>query len=445
MSRVETGESVAGGTWRGRPQGIPSGVPPPSVPLSYLAASSLGLVACGAAWMLSSGSAVVDPTADPVVAAAHLGMLATLSMGVLGALHQFGPVVSQRPLRSIALARLTFVTWLAASWLLPLGIGTQHEWVVEAGGAFAATSVTCVAVNMSHPLAARGRGVTVTGLRLALAGLIVTACFGVTYVADRRGAWFDLSGHIVLAHAVVGLFGWLGLAYVSVAEKLWPMFFLAHVPGPRRAGRIAVWGVAVGVALLSPGLLTGMPWFVLIGASVLVVGLGAHLFSLGAHVVHRKRPPDLHLAFVVTAAAWIIVGVGLAGGSALVIGSHHHSGMALAAASVAAFGAWLFTALVGHAHKVVPFIAWSALRARGVSTEPNGRPLLFSHLYWQSWARITYWTTTAGLVALCQGLAASERIVISMGGAFLMVSGLIVAANLAVIPVRLLSASVPRG
>ena len=85
-------------------------------------------------------------------------------------------------------------------------------------------------VNLSAPLAARGKGHTVTGLRFALVGFVATACFGVTYVADRSGNWFDLSGHAVLAHAVIGLFAWLRLTYVAVAGKLWPMFFLAHVP-----------------------------------------------------------------------------------------------------------------------------------------------------------------------------------------------------------------------
>ena len=36
------------GSWPGRPPGIPAVVPPPSVPLSFLAAAALGLVACGA-------------------------------------------------------------------------------------------------------------------------------------------------------------------------------------------------------------------------------------------------------------------------------------------------------------------------------------------------------------------------------------------------------------
>src|SRR6185437_4154687 len=81
------------GSWRGRPAGVPRAVPPPSVPLPFFAAASLGLVACGAALVWAGGTGITDPTADRVVAAAHLAVLATLSMGVLGAMHQFTPVI----------------------------------------------------------------------------------------------------------------------------------------------------------------------------------------------------------------------------------------------------------------------------------------------------------------------------------------------------------------
>ena len=78
------------------------------------------------------------------------------------------------------------------------------------------------------------------------------------------------------------------------------MFFLAHVPGRRRAGVVAVWAVPAGVALLSPGLLAGLPQLAGAGAAVLAVGLVAHLCSLGAHVRHRRRKADLHLVYVLT-------------------------------------------------------------------------------------------------------------------------------------------------
>jgi len=436
--RQPSSAGAAAGSCAGRPAGIPAGVPPPSVPLSFLAASALGLAACGAALVWARAAAVSDPTADPVVAAAHFGMLATLSMGVLGALHQFTPVVTQRALRSARLARGTFLAWLAAAWLLPWGIAVEREPVVEAGGGFAALAIILLVVNVWAPLSARGKGAPVTGLRFAVAGFALTACFGVVYVADRRGNWFDLAGHVVAAHAVIGLFAWLGLAYVSVAEKLWPMFFLAHIPGRHRAGQVAVRAVPAGVVLLSPGLLAGWPWLAWAGAAVLAAGLGAHLASLLAHIRHRRRKADLHLVFVVTSAAWLLAGGGLALAAGLALPRHHHLGMALAAAAVTACAGWLLEALIGHAHKVVPFIVWSVLRGRGIATTQAGRPLGFADLYNHYLAAAVYALLTAAVGALCTGFGTSLPGAIAVGGALLIAVAVIAAANLSITPVRML-------
>lgn len=428
------------GSWAGRPPGLPAVVPPPSVPLAFLAAAAAGLLACGIAWVIAAPTAAIDPTADQVVAAAHFGLLATLSMAVLGALHQFGPVVTQRPLRSVALARASFVCWLAASWLLPLGFGLAREYLVEGGGALAATAIMLVALNLVPGLRTPKREAPIIGLRFALAGFALTGCFGVVYVADRRANWFDLSGHVVLAHAVIGLFAWLGLAYVAVAEKLLAMFLLAHPPR-RRAGRLAVWAIPLGTAALSPGLLFNSAGLALGGAAVLLTGLGAHLVSLGAHLRHRSRPVDLHLYFVVTSAGFLVAGAALGAAATLEIGADHHVGVALAAAAIGAVGGWLLVTLVGHLHKVVPFIAWSALRARGVATHRSGRPLLFGDLYDHTAAGASYGLVTAGVLALVVGLAASTPPATVVGGVLFVLTGLTVAVNLAVTPLRLLQRS----
>ena len=402
-----------------------------------MALASLGLIGCGAAWIWAAGPAAADPTADRVVAAAHMGMLATLSMGVLGAIHQFVPVVTGRPLRSVRLAYLALALWVLGAWLLPIGFATGVEGLVEAGGALAALALVVIVANLSAPLAARGKGHPVTGLRFALAGFVGTACFGVVYVADRRGAWWDLTGHVVLAHAIIGLFAWLGLAYVAVAEKLFPMFFLAHVPGRRVAGRLAVWALPAGVSLLSPGLLFGVVPAAAAGAAGVVVGLGSHLVSLAAHTRHRRRPPDLHLLFVLTSALWLPVGAGLALAAVLVMGNDHHLGMAVAAASTAAFGGWLLEALIGHAYKVVPFIGWAALRSHGIDKN-GGKQLLFGDLYRHGWAVADYVAVTAGIGSLCVGLASSSPSLTEVGGALLALTGLVAAANLSVRPLRML-------
>jgi len=121
-------------------------------------------------------------------------------------------VVAQRPIRSVRLAWATFAAWLGAAWLLPSGIAAQQERVTEAGGGLAAVAVTLLVVNLSAPLAARRKGHTVTGLRLALAGLAATACFGMTYVADRRGNWVKPVDQATLADAAAATGGRLVIA-----------------------------------------------------------------------------------------------------------------------------------------------------------------------------------------------------------------------------------------
>ncbi len=417
-----------------RPHSVAAVVPPASVPLSFLGAAPAGLVGCGAVLAWASRPGVADPSADPVVAAVHLGVLATLSVGVLGALHQFTPVVTHRPLRSACLARVTLLNWLAASWLLPLGVAVRQEDVVEVGGGLAAAAVGLLVVNLWAPLSARGKGTVVAGLRLAVAGLVVTVCYGVVYVADRRGNWFGLSGHVVLAHAVVGLFGWLGLAYVSLAGTLWPMFFLANVPSRNRLVKLAVTGVAAGVLLLSPGLLSGMPWLCWAGATVLGGGLAAHLVMFAAHQRCRRRRADLFLAFVVTSAGWLLAGVGLALAAEFAASRR----AALTAAAVAALAGWLLEALTGHALKVVPLIAWPALSNRsGASGSSAWRPG-GPGLHVRSLAAAAYGLLTAGIAATTAGFAGSQPALIGVGGGLLAGAGIVAAVSLSAGPLRML-------
>lgn len=417
-----------------RPHAVTAVVPSASVPLRFFAAAVAGLAACGLTLAWASGSGAADPTADPVVAAAHLAVLATLSMGVLGALHHLIPVVTHRPLRSARLAHATFLAWLGASWLLPFGVAAGREDVVESGGALAAVTVSLVVVNFWPPLSVRGKGTPVAGLRLAIVGLVVTACYGVLYVADRRGGWFGLTGHVVLAHAVVGLFGWLGLAYVTLAGILWPMFFRANVPARNRLGTMAVWGTGTGVALLSPGLLLQVAWLGWAGAAALGGGLAAHLVMLAAYLRHRRSSTNLFTMAVLTSAGWLLTGAGLA----LAADLAEVRRAALAAAAVTALAGWLLAALIGHALKVVPLIAGPALSNRTAAAArpagPGGQDML---LRWP--ATVAYGALNAGIAATAAGLAAEEQVPIAAGGGLLVLAAVTAAVSLSARPLRLLA------
>lgn len=387
---------------------VPGGAgtaPPASVPLGFLAAAGVGLWAFGLAVWFAADRLVVSPTHPGAVSAVHVGVLAFLTTAVLGAIHQFAPVVGRRPLRSIPAARLTFVGMIATAWLLPSGFAHGPETLVAAGGVIGACTVSLAAWNLSGPLAARDGGVPLAGLRLSVGFLVVTVAFGAVYAFDRQTGWFPLLPHRVLAHAHLGLLGWLGLTYVAVAEKLWPMLLLANRP----RARAGAWAV---------GLLAA------------AAGLGCHLASLAAAVRHRRRPLELLHGFLFTSAGFLVVAVAL-GAAAALADVQPADRSRLVAAEVTALVAWLALAVVGHAHKIVPFIAYTALRARGVTAGPTGRPLLFGDLFHHGVARAALATAAAGFAAAVAGILAASPTVLAGGGALVSLTGALATINLA--------------
>ena len=418
--------------------GMPTGAtaPPPSVPLTFLAGGGAGLAAFGVAITAVAGRAAVAPTAPTVVAAVHVCMLAFLVTAVLGALHQFCPVVGARPLRSIGAARITAALWLPAAAALPAGFAAGHPRLVSSAGVVALAALVLAAWNLSGPLSSRGRGASLSGLRWAVAFLVATAAFGVVYAFDRHAGWFPLMPHRVLAHAHLGLLGALGLTYVAVAEKLWPMFLLAHRPG-RSPGELAVRLIPAGVAVLVPGLLFPVAPLAAAGGLVVTGGLVAHLASLTGFLRHRRRRLELLHAFVLAGAVALLIAMVLGAVAGLAPVTPEWRAR-LVPAEVVALAAWLGLAVVGHAHKIVPFIGYTALRARGISHHPSGGPLLFIHLCDGRAARLSFAGTVGGFAALIAGVLAAAPFLLGAGGVALAATGLLTTANLAIGPLRAL-------
>lgn len=421
------------GATPGRPASFPPGsgatVPPAWVPLSFLAAGGLGLWAFGLAIWFAADRAVESPTHPGVVSAVHVGVLAFLTTAVLGVVHQLAPVVGRRPLRSMKAARATLVGMVATAWLLPSGFAHGPETLVAAGGVAGALTVALAAWNLSGPLAARGGGVPVAGLRLSVGFLVVTVAFGVVFALDRQAGWFPLLPHRVLAHAHLGLLGWLGLTYVAVAEKLWPTFLLDHRPRARE-GAWAVGLLAAGTPFLAAGLLFASPVLAWPGGVVAVSGLGCHLASLAASVRRRRRPLELLHGFVLASAGFLVVAIAL-GGIVVLADVAPAARSRLVAAEVAALVAWMGLAVVGHAHKIVPFIAYTSLRARGVTTGPTGRPILPAGLFHRGVARCTFATGAAGFATVLIGILASVATILAAGGVAISVTGALATVNLA--------------
>lgn len=413
--------------------------PPAGVPLGFLAASGAALVAFGVAVALAARTLVDTPMLPRAVATVHLGLLAFLTVAVLGAAHQFAPVVGGRALRSPRVAFATLALFVPAAWLLPFAFATDHPALVEVAGATATVAICLAAWNLSAPLLRRHADTPVVGLRIAIAFLVVTALFGATYAFDLHHGWFVLMPRRVLTHAHLGLFGWVGLAYVAVAEKLWPMFLLAH-PRWTAPGQWAVRLVAAGAAVLATGLMLPVAAVAWTGGVLLGAGLVAHLVSFASVVRHRRRAVELLHAFVVASAVFLVVAM-VAAVVAAVAPIGPDTRTRVVSVEIGSAAMWLALAVVGHVHKVVPFIAWGRLRERGVTTTPDGKPLLFAHLFDARVARATFAAAVIGAAALVGGLASRAPELVRLAGVALAVTGALATTNLVAGPLRVVRAS----
>lgn len=393
-------------------------------------AAGVGFMGVGFSMWFAADKWVISPFHSAVVSTAHLAMLAFLTTAVLGALHQFGPVVGQRPLRSVHVAGSTMVGMILTGWILPLGFAHGPEWLVATGATIGVTTVTLTAWNLSGPLSSRSGGVPIVGLRLSVLYLLITVSFGIVYAFNRQGGWFPLLPTKILAHAHLGLLGWLGLTYISVAEKLWPMFLLSHRPSSR-SGAIAVGGLAIGVLPLALGLLYANPavsWF---GAAFVVVGLTAHLFSLASSVRHRRRKLELLHAFLFVSALFLLAGMVL-GAIAALGGVDASLRIRIVTAEVAALASWLGLAVIGHSHKIIPFITYSMLRAKGVNNHKSGRPLLFGDLYNKRVAWGVLIASVAAFTGIVVGTLADAAAPIAVSGIVIVLTAITVTTNFVV-------------
>lgn len=431
--RTTTGASPAAAAM---PVDPTQNVPPAWLPLGLLAAAGIGLMGFGIALFAVASRATVAPRHHDVVATVHLGVLAFLSTAVIGALHQFGPVVGARPLRSVRVGVVSGLAFVIGAWAIPIGFASGTLPIVQAGGVLATVAILAVAWNVSRALAAPDRGAPIVGLRLAVLFLVATAVFGVTYAFDLRSGWFVLLPRRVLAHAHLGLLGWLGLAYIAVAEKLWPMFLLAHRPSTR-AGDLAVWFTGAGAPLLVMGLLWPSEPLGAAGAAIVLVGVGSHLASLASVIRHRRRKLELLHGFVLGSAACLVVAIVLAvalGLASMDVGQRSR----LVTAEVLALMLWLALAVIGHAHKIVPFIAWNRLRTRGIMTGPDGRPLLFGHLVNDHLARATLVFAAAGAVLGLIGALSLTPSLLRAAAIALVLTAVLAMANLVSGPLLLI-------
>ncbi|HVQ77991.1 MAG TPA: hypothetical protein VMT79_20930 [Candidatus Binatia bacterium] len=396
-----------------------------ALPLGYLltAAVAFVLAASGTMWLAPDlAGHYYHPR---VVALAHTVTLGWITLTIMGASLQLIPVVLERPLWSERLAR-----WQYGVLVVGMAGMISHFYTATWPGLAAAAVVVAAGTGLYIVnVAASMRGLpawsfTARPMGLALAGLALTLVFGLTLAADR--IWHFLPGQFfptIHAHFHLALLGWIAPMVIGVAARVYPMFLMA--PPPRGwPGMLQLWGLAVGVPVLTLGLLAAPA---LVAPGVLAVGaaVAGHVVWVARMAGQRERTAlDWGLRFVLVATGFLaiaaILGVGLACG----VLSGPRAGLAYAAA---ALGGWVSLTIVGMLLKIVPFLVWYRVYAPRVGRGPV--PTLAA-LSAPSLEAAAFVLLAAGMAALTAAAATGSAVSIRLAGAVLTAGALTFAAAL---------------
>ena len=340
--------------------------------MSYFAVALLSLLAAETMMVAGLGFPAEALRAPTTLVLVHLITIGWLSLTMCGALNQFIPVLTERPLYSdrLPLPALAFLT--AGLVALILGF-LRLDGRVRAELPFLSVAALLLGVgfalviwNLARTLwSARPLSLPARFVAMGLAAVSVATTLGMIFalVLDQTatGAPFArLHAGALPIHIIAGLGGWLTITTMGVSYRLLAMFMLAPDIDEAR-GRATHWlaavalGVAVGggfAAMLAEGSLATV-----LGAALMLAIAALALYGRDVlHLYRTRRRRTLELNSRMAVFALVNLAVSAAFGVALMAMGRfsEHVG---AVVFLSAFG-WLSGLMLAQMHKIVAFLTW---------------------------------------------------------------------------------------
>ena len=340
--------------------------------MSYFAVALLSLLAAETMMVAGLGFPAEVLRAPTTLVLVHLITIGWLSLTMCGALNQFIPVLTERPLYSdrLPLPALGFLT--AGLVALILGFLRLDGRVrvelpfLSVAAPLLGAGFALVIWNLARTLwSARSLSLPARFVAMGLAAVSVATTLGMIFalVLDQTATgspFARLHAGALPIHIIAGLGGWLTTTTMGVSYRLLAMFMLAPDIDEAR-GRATRWlaavalGVAVGggfAAMLAEGLLATV-----LGAALMLAIAALALY--GRDVLHlyrtrRRRTLELNSRMAVFALVNLALSAAL-GVALMAMGRFsEHVGAVI---FLSAFG-WLSGLMLAQMHKIVAFLTW---------------------------------------------------------------------------------------
>jgi hypothetical protein len=399
--------------------------------MSYFTAAVVSLLLAEMVWASGLANPLENIGGAWVLVGVHLTAIGFLTLLLMGALHQFIPVLTETELASQNLSGLTFFTvslgllgmvvgFLAIPAAVPGGVLPSVPWLLPSGGTLVVLGVITALINLGITFKrawpwSLSAWLAATGLTYLLITVLVGLTFALSLAAPHLFSSQELDvmrGRGLASHVIGGVGGWLTLTAMGVSYKLLAMFTLSD---EHRGiwGWMAYLATALGIATAWVARWLGANRVADVAWAVILAGLSIYLWDL--HVLYRQRKRrQLELN-----ARYAIVPFGFLSALILVAAATVRLGGPLTRLDITltfmALYGWLGGLALTQLYKIIPFLTWlnqfgkrlgtgRTPRVQDLVNEPRDRYAYFAY----------FAAIAAGSVFLYLGWFAEFRVVLAL-------------------------------
>ena len=337
--------------------------------MTYFTVAVVSLLMAEALWASGLATPLHDIGEPWVLAGVHLTTIGFLTLLMMGALHQFVPVLTETELASQSWSGVTLLTitvgligMVLGFLALPGGPLPPIVWSLPIGGSLVVIGVIVAFINLGITLKrawpwALPAWLAATGLLYLLLTVAVGLLFALSLALPSLFSTHQLSvmgGRGLASHVIAGVGGWLTLTAMGVSYKLLAMFTLSDE-------HRGIWGwtaylaTAVGIFVAWLSKWTGWNRVADMAWIVILVGLAIYLVDMRAlYRVRKRRELELNARYGVVPLGFL--------GALILAGLIVRLGGGLARIDIAlvffALYGWLGGLALTQLYKIIPFLTW---------------------------------------------------------------------------------------
>ncbi len=398
--------------------------------MSYFTVAVTSLLLAEAVWASGAARPLQNIGSAWVLVGVHLTTIGFLTVLMMGALHQFVPVLTETELASQTWSGVTlgFLTlglagmvagFLALPFQVPGGVLPNFPWLLPIGGTLVVLGVIVALFNLGITLKRAwpwtlSAWLVTTGLGYLFLTVVAGLTFAVSFADPKLfpSTWLAImGGRGLAAHVIGGVGGWLTLTAMGVSYKLLAMFTLSD-EHRGAAGWIAYVATALGIFVAWLGRWIGANRWSNVAWIVILVGLAFYLWDMRVLYQQRKRRQlELNGRYATIALAYLAVLI-IAAAVVRLGGVFRRVDIALT--FLALYG-WLGGLALTQLYKIIPFLTWLD---RYGARMGKGRIPRVQDLVNERRDRYAYWVyfvaMLLGSVFLALGWFSAFRIVLAM-------------------------------